>query len=202
MTTDPRPLETRVIPLDPGLIPARLTPLRQVEAYWTALAAEGGLPARARIDPRALENVLDHVLIAERIAPGIARLRIAGAVMTRLAGMEPRGLPISALFSGAARGGVSRILETVFDTPAVAEIGLRCGSGTGRMILLPMLCDAGRVSRVLGAVISDARMSGVALDITEERLRPVYAPPRPMSLGAAEDTAPFTHAPHLRLVKT
>jgi hypothetical protein len=202
MTTDTRPPETRVIPLDPGILPARLTPLRQVEAYWTALAAEGGLPARARIDPRALENVLDHVLIAERIAPGIARLRITGAVMTRLAGMEPRGLPLSALFSVSARAELSRILETVFDAPAVAEIGLRGGAGTARMILLPMLCDAGRVNRVLGAVTADARLESVTFDITEERLRPVYAPHTPTTAEAAEDTVPFAHAPHLRLVRT
>ena len=202
MTSEFRPPEARVIPLDPGILPARLTPLRQVEAYWTALAAEGGLPARARIDPRALENVLDHVLIAERIAPGIARLRIAGAQMTRLAGMEPRGLPLSALFSGASRTGLSRILEAVFDTPAVAEIGLRCGAGTGRMILLPMLCDAGRVSRALGAVTADAGLAGVSFDITEERLRPVYAPPRATGTEAAEAAAPFAHAPHLRVVRT
>ncbi len=202
MTTETRPSETRVIPLDPGMLPARLTPLRQVEAYWTALAAEGGLPARARIDPRALENVLDHVLIAERIAPGIARMRIAGALMTRLAGMEPRGLPLSALFSASSRTGLSRILEAVFDTPAVAEIGLRCGAGTGRMILLPMLCDAGQVNRALGAVTAGAGLAGVTLDITDEQVRPVYTPPRATCAEAAEDAATFAHAPHLRLVQT
>ncbi len=202
MTTYTRPPEARVIPLDPGIVPARLTPLRQVEAYWIALATEGGLPSRGRIDPRALENVLDNVLIAERIAPGIARLRIAGALMTRLAGMEPRGLPLSALFSVSARAELSRILETVFDAPAVAEIGLRSGAGTGWMILLPMLCDAGRVNRVLGAVTADARLEGVTLDIAEKRLRPVYAPPRAMGAEAAEAPAPFAHAPHLRLVRT
>ena len=198
----PRP---KVIALDDFRPALRQTPLRQVEAYWTALVAEGDLPARSRIDPRALENVLEHVMILERIAPGIAKVRIAGACLAEAAGMEPRGLPLSALFSAGSRGPLGQVLEAVFDRPATAECDLRCGSVAGRMNLLPLRCDAGRISRALGAIAFDAPLAGQApvIEIVATRMRPVYLPATEEPLRtAAEAPAPFTPAPHLRVVSS
>ena len=67
-----------------------LSPIRQAEAYWTALLTGEGVPMRSQIDPRGLENILEYTFILERIAPGLARFRLAGSHLNNLAGMEVR----------------------------------------------------------------------------------------------------------------
>ena len=138
-----------------------LSPIRQAEAYWSALRRGSDIPHRSQVDPRGLEEVLEYAFVLERIAPGIARFRLAGQHLNALAGMEVRGMPLTAFFTPASRGQISATLEHVFDTPAVAELTLsgeaRTGraAGEARMILLPMKSDLGDVSRVLGVLIAD-----------------------------------------------
>lgn len=82
----------------------RLEPLRLVEHYWHELAtARGEVPLRSEIDPRSIENALEYAFLAERIAPGLAKLRVAGAHLNDLMGMETAGMPLSTLFTPAAR---------------------------------------------------------------------------------------------------
>ena len=79
------------------------SPLRQAEAYWTALRRGDDVPSRSQIDPRGLENILSNTFILERIAPGIARFRLAGSLVNEMAGMEVRGMPVTAFFTTEAR---------------------------------------------------------------------------------------------------
>ncbi len=72
-----------------------VSPIRQAEAYWTALLTGRGVPMRSQIDPRGLENILEYTFILERIAPGLARYRLAGSHLNNLAGMEVRGMPLT-----------------------------------------------------------------------------------------------------------
>ena len=130
-----------------------LSPIRQAEAYWAALRDEAEVPKRSQIDPRGLENILEFSFILERIAPGIARFRLAGQHLTRLAGMEVRGMPLTAFFTAAARTHISAALENVFSEPAVAEVTLTGEGPSGhtgieaRMILLPLKNELGEVNR-------------------------------------------------------
>ena len=55
-----------------------LSPLHQAEAYWTAIGGTGTVPRRSDLDPRGLGNILDQTFLLERIAPGLARVRLAG----------------------------------------------------------------------------------------------------------------------------
>ena len=57
-----------------------------VEAYWTALRGARLVPSRSEVDPRGIEAALDRAFVAERIAPGVARLRLAGAHLADLNG--------------------------------------------------------------------------------------------------------------------
>ncbi len=192
-----------------------LTPIRQAEAYWTALLKGDGVPSRSQVDPRGLENVLEYTFILERIAPGLARFRLAGSHLNKLAGMEVRGMPVTAFFDPSSRSGLKDVLEQVFATPAIAELGLISGGNLSRarlqarMILLPLKSDLGDVSRILGVMVSDGAIGATPrrFALADQRVRAVsdiQAPARSApqeNAGFAEDQSEFTRpARHLRLV--
>ncbi|WP_281992066.1 PAS domain-containing protein [Sulfitobacter geojensis] len=134
--------------------------IAQIESYWEAIRGTHLIPKRSDIDPRGIEQALENAFILERIAPGIARLRIAGSHLNDLMGMEVRGMPLTSFFTPAARPTVADLLEVVFQTPAISTLRLTSpASGTrpaleARMILLPLKSDLGDVSRVLGGFVS------------------------------------------------
>ena len=192
-----------------------LSPIRQAEAYWTALLSGDSVPMRSHVDPRGLENILEYSFILERIAPGLARFRLAGSHLNTLAGMEVRGMPLTAFFQPDDRSQIQEVLEQVFATPAVVEVGLISGGALGRtrmqarMILLPLKSDLGDVSRVLGVMIADGTIGKTPrrFSISDTRIKPVSEiqaqTPAPLQSveGFAEEQTEFKPAVrHLRLV--
>ncbi|SLN71537.1 PAS domain-containing protein [Ruegeria meonggei] len=192
-----------------------LSPLRQAEAYWTALLTGDGVPMRSQIDPRGLENILEYTFILERIAPGLARFRLAGSHLNNLAGMEVRGMPLTAFFEPDARTEITDVLEQVFTGPSIAELGLISPGNLGRarmqarMILLPLKSDLGDVSRVLGVMVSDGAVGTTPrrFTISDHQMRAASdvqapQPKAPETVdGFAEDQADFKRpGSHLRLV--
>ncbi len=187
-----------------------LSPLKQAEAYWAARREADGLPLRARIDPRGIENILPWCFILERIAPAHARFRLAGQKLNAVAGTELRGLPASSLVTAAARPVLGQVLAGLFGTPAIAELSLAAKGVEARAILLPLRGDDGQVNRALGVLLADGpgRLP-VQLDILAHHLRPVAAAspcaarqtePHPVS-GLAEAPTAFRGPPRLRVVK-
>ena len=194
-----------------------LSPIRQAEAYWTALLTGADVPMRSQIDPRGLENILEYTFILERIAPGLARFRLAGSHLNKLAGMEVRGMPLTAFFEASARDEVKTHLEQVFSAPAVTELSVTSSGHLGRarlqarIILLPLKSDLGDVSRILGVMVSDGTIGTTPrrFSIADSRVRKVadvQLPPKPAPnkvAGFAEDQDGFEHAKsHLRLVSS
>lgn len=193
--------------------------LSEIEAYWQALRAEYGLvPPRSAVDPRGMDRALAHAFLIHHIAPGIGRLRVAGAHLNELSGMEVVGMPLSALFTPDARDELSRGLKAVFADPAILRLRLRSAAGWSRapmsaeMVILPLTCEAGHVDRALGGLVTDGaigrtpRRFGIA-DLEIEILRdwPSRPAPSPRPKHFAEDRASFTprtstRAPHLRIV--
>ena len=86
----------------------------EVRTYWEALRAGRPVPLRSEVDPRGIEGALDCSFILERMAPRVARFRVAGGHLNDLMGMEVRGMPLTAMFSPASRGEVGAILADVF----------------------------------------------------------------------------------------
>lgn len=156
-------------------------PLAQVEAYWEALRGNRLMPTRAEIDPRGIEQALEYSFIVERIAPGIARLRIAGSHLNDLMGMEVRGMPLTAFMSPASRRQLSDTLEDVFETPATSVLTLHAPQKVGvpsldaKLLLMPLQSDLGDVSRILGALVSvgDIGRGPRRFEITGSSLRPI-----------------------------
>lgn len=138
--------------------------LAQVRGYWEALRRRGALPRRADIDPQGIERALEFAFVAERIAPGHARLRLAGNHLCDLMGMDLRGMPLSTLFEPAARPALAALVERAFTGEEPAELQLASGRGLGRpplaarMLLLPLRTESGAVARVLGALAAEGRI--------------------------------------------
>ncbi|WP_300030222.1 PAS domain-containing protein [uncultured Roseobacter sp.] len=159
------------------------SPLAQVEAYWEALRGTRLMPNRAEIDPRGIEQALEYSFIVERIAPGIARLRIAGSHLSDLMGMEVRGMPLTSFITPGSRRQVSDTLEEVFETPAACTLHLHAEEAAGmpaldaRMLLLPLKSDLGDVSRLLGVLIAvgDKGRSPRRFDVVRNSLRPIIS---------------------------
>ncbi|MEP3741152.1 MAG: PAS domain-containing protein [Sulfitobacter pontiacus] len=205
-------------------------PLAQVEAYWESLRGSRLMPRRSDIDPRGIESALEYAFILERVAVGVARLRIAGGHLRDLMGMEVSGMPITAFFATQSRPRVSEVLEEVFQMPGQTNLHLIAPAAhgrpalAGRMLLLPLESDLGDVSRVLGCLVvqGDIGQSPRRFDLTQEKrhsvlggatrpLRyaaPFQQPSLPRETGFAEGKACFTPAttgdipPYLRLVKS
>jgi hypothetical protein len=158
----------KVVPMNNFRSRTSVTALRQAEAYWTALRRGDDIPSRSQIDPRGLENILSQTFILERVAPGIARFRLAGQKVNDMAGMEVRGMPITAFFTPDARKQLSASLEHMFDAPAIIELELNIeatrlhGEREARMLLLPLRSDLGDVSRALGVFVSEGNPTGVS----------------------------------------
>lgn len=193
----------------------------QVEAYWDALRQGQLLPKRSDIDPRGIEAALEYTFILERIAPGVARMRIAGSHLSDLMGMEVRGMPITAFLNTHSRRRFSDMMEELFETPAIGTLTLRneTGQTQGRMILLPLKSDMGDVSRMLGCFVTKGEIldDPCRFDIENIQIRPITTnqpeldpvPNAPVnrteaSAPAKSDTkiAGNRTIPYLRLVKS
>ncbi len=181
-----------------------------VEGYWQALRGDGDIPLRARVDHRGMEDALEYAFIAERIAPRVARLRVAGTHLNDLMGMEVRGMPLSALFSAPARPALAEAIEQVCTGPATAQASLEAadalagGRLRGRLFLAPLKSDFGEVNRILGCLQTFGRVGRTPrrLLLRDLRVRPFEAPCAPPAPAASEPVAgfseaqaPFAHAP-------
>ncbi len=193
--------------------------------YWSAMRKHGDVPRRSDIDPRGIEPLLAEAFVAERIAPGLARLRIAGNHLTDLMGMEVRGMPLSSFLLPAHRDQLADLLVNLFDAPATLDFELVCDPGaggtpmTGRMVLMPLRSDLGDISRALGCLVTDGPMARAPcrFAITRSRVNDIDMHPHEISRagftnlhrpGVGQTTQPDrpipagSERPYLRLVKS
>jgi hypothetical protein len=190
--------------------------LRAFRAHWEACRNGHDVPNRSDIDPRRIAPLLANAFIAERIAPGVVRLRVAGMKLGDLMGMDVRGMPLCSFIAPADRAAFALHLVDLFDRPASLRLALKGGPGPGRpaaplsgtMLLLPLRSDLGDVSRALGClVVTQGRIGPAArrFNIENAQVMPLsgsaHRPPFSVIEGAR--TAPKMAArprPHLRLV--
>ncbi|MDX8351986.1 PAS domain-containing protein [Cognatiyoonia sp. IB215182] len=135
--------------------------LKSLEAYWQNLRHAQKIPSRNDIEPRQIDDALPHAFILQRVAPGVARMRVAGQNLHDLLKMDARGMPISTLILPEARDEIAELIETAFTTPAIVAIPLLSPGTilrqelTGTMLLLPLLDAKGETTRILGALVTD-----------------------------------------------
>lgn len=196
-------------------------PLTELRAYWEALRDGGAPPMRAAVDPRGIAGALEHAFVVERMAPGIARFRVAGMHLCDLMGMEVRGMPLSSLLEPEDRAVLSAGLEQVFSGPSVFEARLESPRSMGRpaleaqLLILPLRDWQGNPGVAMGGLVATGEIGRAPRRFTiAHRIvaRVLVAQPRVEDHPAlAEAAATFTPAPmdrpargrpHLRLVKS
>ncbi|MCA0941068.1 PAS domain-containing protein [Salipiger pacificus] len=143
----------------------RLAPLRQIEAYWRGLLGDDGqVPLRSQIDPRSIEEALEYAFLGERIAPMLAKVRVAGTHLNELMGLDMGGMPLSTLIAPEDREQLGAAVSKLFSDGLVirlhlvAEEGFGKGRLTGDMLLLPLRSDLGDLSRMIGALVTHGRI--------------------------------------------
>ncbi|MBW6417191.1 PAS domain-containing protein [Celeribacter sp. PS-C1] len=185
---------SNVVSLMPRRNDIHFPALKTVEAYWEGLRNGRPVPARAEVDPRGMQSALEFAFILERIAPGVARFRLAGMHLTDLMGMEVRGMPLTAMFVPESRAKLSEALEAVFETPQITVITLKAERGIGRgamdaqLLLCPLKSDLGDVNRVLGCLQSKGEIGRQPrrFEVVDIRSRPLLGNPADQSF----DTTP------------
>ena len=185
--------------------------ISQVEGYWHGLFASGQIPARADVDPRGIETALHHAFLLERVAPGVARLRLAGMQLHDLMGMEVRGMPLSAMFTPDTRTTLAGAIDLVCDKQCLCDLELESSAGLGRGLLhgrvfmAPLRDEFGKVSRILGCleVKGDLGRTPRRFDTVRARFRELDTvrfaepekAPRLRQVAFAEEQAPYVAPP-------
>lgn len=157
--------------------------LFDVRDYWNKQRKGMDIPYKSNIEAAGIGQSVDYAFIAERIARGIARFRLSGQHLHKFMGMEVRGLPLASILRISSRDEFSKILESVFDTPQIAEFYLIAPSEyarpqmTARMLLLPLKSDLGDVTRILGCLITSGETGQTPrrFDLERYELSPVIA---------------------------
>lgn len=191
--------------------------------YWQSMRQGNDIPRRTDIDPRGIQPLLENAMIAEKIATGLARLRIAGQHLSDLMGMEVRGMPLSAFIVPDSRDRLADLLTELFDRPSIITLKLAstpCSGGQrlyGKLVLLPLRSDLGDVSRALGCLITQGsigraprRFEIVSSFVDPVNVQPPHTNPTENRPGFAETAEDFVHnrpahpseRPYLRLVKS
>ncbi len=194
--------------------------MSEVRAYWEALRNGRMVPLRSEIDPRGIERALEYAFILEKAAPQVARFRLAGMHLTDLLGMDVRGMPLTALFTPAARAQIATVTEAVFAAPQIAELSLAAETGFGRppmearMLMLPLRSDLGDITRALGCLIAEghigraprrfdvASVQLTSIDQVQAPYRSTQTAPHAFHEAQKPFGNPTAERSHLRLIKT
>ena len=189
-----------------------LSVLETLERYWHDLRGDNLIPSRADVDPSQIDAALPYSFIAERVAPGVARMRVVGQKVNALIGGEARGMPLSVLMTNDARPTLAAHLEVAFNKPAIVELPLFSAKSltrqklTGRMLIMPLAGVHGDPTRALGAILVDGvpGRSPRQFDIPDAehvRIDPISIHPSAMAVAsrASYEKRP-AQRPALRLV--
>ncbi|MEL7257107.1 MAG: PAS domain-containing protein [Pseudomonadota bacterium] len=201
-------------------VPAyRATELAEFEAYWNSMRRDGDVPMRTDIDPRGIESLLSNAFVAEKIAPGMARMRIAGTHLCDVMGLEVRGMPVSSLIDPEDRDRLADALVELFERPATLRLSLSSKGPSrlaGTILLLPLRSDLGDISRALGCLVTHGAIGDTPrrFAITDCTVTPITSETSAPFIDVAEgsafdadanvaDVPPLpSERPYLRLVRS
>ena len=125
--------------------------------YWNRLRGGAQAPARTKIEPSDIRNVLASTFILETTGDSDDLLfRLAGTAICNLLGNQLRGTSIRNLFQDKHKPVVSRLMRTCYNTGSVLLLGFdgttRSGRSTIIEILMLPLQDENNGHRILGCM--------------------------------------------------
>lgn len=183
----------------------------EVHAYWASLKGARRAPLRTELNPCALDAALPWLIVAERIAPGHARLRVAGSMLSNLLGMEVRGMPGTIFIEPESRRTFMDTVERVFTTAAIAEMSLTSAASYGRpkldghLTLWPLASTPDTTDRLLGFLYAPGSYGTAPRRFSMGTPR-FSSDPHPAMALVASTEAPNEKRPpvrggHLRVIK-
>ncbi len=193
-------------PTDRSLSAHRPQAIAALERYWRQIRGARILPVRSEVDPSQIDTALPHAFIAERLAPGVTRIRACGQRLNDMIRADGRGMPLSTFFTLGARSDLVAEVELVFNGPALVEIPLapelEADREIGRLLLLPLEGATGVVDRLMGAIVLHTPARRLAIQrngyIRREILAPIARPALPFD--EIKEKGPQRPRPALRLV--
>ena len=188
--------------------------LQALEAYWQTLRHAQTIPARTDLVPSEIDHVLPYSFILQRVAPGVARFRVAGQKLHELLKMDARGMPLTTLFDPFSRNQIQDYVELAFAEPAIIALSLTSPGNmiratvNGTILLLPMRDHGGTTNRLLGALVTNAQSGNRPRRFAIDPHAPVRHEPIGLKLAttqlmprpAAPIEKPDAKRPALRLV--
>jgi hypothetical protein len=157
---------------------------------------------------------LEQVFLVEQIAPHHGRLRLAGMALSDLLGMDPRGMPVTALLEPVARATLSEALGGLFRGEHLLDLWLEAERGIGRpplwarMLLLPLIGAHGEPDLALGCLCTKGQIGRAPRRFAISRIlrEPLMGiAPHGMAAAFAEEPRRFqppSGRPNLRLVSS
>lgn len=187
--------------------------LSNLRTYWESLRKGRIAPYRAELDPRKFEDALEHMFILEQLNPSQLRVRLAGMALCEMMGMEVRGMPPEAFMDAANRAAFTAHINSVLSTPAVVELEVlgrgKDGQETrGKMLLMPLRSDFGEVTRVLGCVVTEEKITSAPANFAITGVRMVAiqedtdTAPLEAVPGFAEEQDPYAATPAAPMLRT
>ena len=158
------PSQSEIVPHVRRPVPGTEADSRKLLAYWNALRVNLDVPRRCDVDPRGIAGILSRTFILERVAPGLARFRVAGTHLSDLLGMDVRGMPVSAMFQPKGRPDLAESLEQVFETPGILRAALVSPGGfrqpeiNAELLVLPLRDNDGQVTRAIGCLLAKSQI--------------------------------------------
>ena len=152
---------------DPAQLP--VDPLPDLLAYWYDLPRIGDLPAAGALDPLAMKGALGHLMLLDVISDGQDfRYRVYGTKIAERSGFDMTGRLtseintsgyISRFFLAVYRAAMARrqAIYTRHNPPS--EISAR----TWDRLVLPLVDDGGRISRILVGNVAGRWRSSLAV---------------------------------------
>lgn len=131
--------------------------ISRVTDYWASLPRHGGAPQRSSVQAADLSDALPHIFLAQIVTTRIARFRIVGHQIEDLMGMEMRGMPLTALFSGTARDEIQSAISHVRRGARVmlsleAETGFGMPKLDAVLALMPLSDSSGTITHLMGVL--------------------------------------------------
>lgn len=93
LTFDPYKLRSGDVSRTEDVLMTNPTATSEMERYWGSLPRTRGVPMSKDVDPAKMEGLLEDSFILERVAPGVARIRVAGRILPAFLGWNPVGCP-------------------------------------------------------------------------------------------------------------
>ncbi len=133
--------------------------LELLERYWREQRLWGTVPNRNRIDPTKIDMALPWTMMLRDNGFGCADIRVAGQMLHKTLGCDPRGQTLDAFFEQTSARTVNDAIAQCLRQPAIIHFPLMVPAGIirsaqkGMLLLLPLANDNGDVSRLLGAIV-------------------------------------------------